>query len=469
MSRAAIILAAGEGKRMKSSSPKVLHRVCGKPMLSYTLDLVARVGIEKTVLVIGHGAESVRKNFPQMNAEVVIQEKQQGTADAVKTAMTKLTDHSGTVLVLCADMPLLQTTSVQALIDYHEKQSLSATVLTAKLHDPYGYGRIIRNESGLVARIIEDRDAGHSHKEICEVNTGTYCFAADSLRAALENIRNDNDQQEFYLTDSIEILVESGKDVGAVSCQNADEALGINSRQQLAEAGWIMQSRINAALMDAGVTLLDPSSSFISPGIEIGKDTVIMPQTHIEGASKIGESCVIGPCTSIKDSVLGNRVTIEYSVLRGVTIEDGAKVGPYCSLRPGTLLKQGSKAGTFVEIKKTTLGPGSKVPHLSYIGDADIGVNANVGAGSITCNYDGFAKHPTEIGDEAFIGSDTMLVAPVKIGKEAITGAGSVITRDVPDGALGVERSDQRNIEGYVQNRRTKKDKEAQEEGENDV
>lgn len=469
ITKTAIILAAGEGKRMKSSWPKVVHRVSGWPMLAHVLKACASADIDKTILVLGHGVQAVSRAIDLKGIHVVIQEEQLGTAHAVKTAMPEIEGDQGVVVVLCGDMPLIREESLGALLAKHEHDGLAATILTAMLDEPSGYGRIIRDEDNEVIGIVEERDADGAKRAVKEVNTGAYCFDFNALTQALEMVSPDNDQKEHYLTDAIGILHRDGKKVGAQICIDPNEAIGINSRKQLAEANRIMQTRINDRLMDEGVTIVDPMTTYIDRGVAIGPDTVIMPGTHIEGETTIGAECTIGPSVRIIDSDIADHVTIGYSVVRGVKIASDVAIGPFCSLRPGTVMDSGSKAGSFVEIKKSFVGRGSKVPHLSYIGDATLGIDVNIGAGSITCNYDGFNKHATEIGDGVFLGSDTMLVAPVKIGKGAITGAGSVISKDVPDDALGVERSEQRNVAGYASERRTNKIDKTKNEGVDDV
>lgn len=455
---AAVILAGGEGTRMKSAQPKVLHRLCGRPMIKYVIEAVKKAGIERIILVVGHWAEEARRAV-EPGVKLVIQKEPLGTGHALRTAESSLRDFEGIILVLCGDTPLLRAETLRDFVNYHNQNQVSATILTAFLKIPTGYGRIIRNSQGIVERIVEEKDATADERKICEINSGAYCFDKANVFRALRQIKSKNKQKEFYLTDAIEILKNNGESIAAYPVPDELETLGINSRLELAEAEKIMREKINAKWMKKGVTLVDPASTFIGGDVKIGPDTIIYPCCFIEGKTSIGKSCLIGPSVRLIDATLGNRVEIQFAVARKSLIEDEAQIGPFCSLRPETVIKKGAKVGTFVEIKKTVIEEKSKVPHLSYIGDATIGKNVNVGAGTITCNYDGIRKHQTVIKDDAFIGSDTMLVAPVKIGKGAVTGAGSTITQDVPPGGLGLERAEQKNIKGWAK-RHFKKEEE---------
>lgn len=456
MSLAIVILAAGEGTRMKSSLPKVLHPVCGEPMISLVLKSAKGLNPDKVIAVVGHKADTVAEVLDGI--EFAIQDKQLGTGHAVSVAEKMLEDFNGTVMVLSGDTPLLRRETLLKLLDTHENSGAAASVLTAKVGNPTGYGRIIRAEDGAVLAITEEKDAGPEQKAINEVNTGTYCFDKKKLFDALKEVGSDNKQGEYYLTDVIGILNGQGEKVMASITEDSGETMGINTRIHLAEADRVMRRRINEELMLSGVSIVDPDTTYISPGVEIGRDTVVLPMTFISGKTKIGENCTIGPSSRIIDCEIGNSVIVEDSVVRGSRIEDGAQLGPFCHVRPGTLVKREAKVGGFVEVKKSEVGIGSKVPHLSYIGDTHIGDYVNIGAGTITCNYDGANKYQTVVEDGAFIGSDTMLVAPVRVGKDAFTAAGSVITKDVPEGSLSVERTEQVIIDNWTKKRRKKKD-----------
>jgi len=456
MSLAIIVLAAGEGTRMKSSLPKVLHPVCGEPMISLVLKSAKGLNPDRVITVIGHKADAVAEVLKE--TEFAVQDKQLGTGHAVSTAENMLEGFDGTVMVLSGDTPLLRKETLFKLLDTHKNSGAAASILTAKMENPTGYGRIIRAEDGAVLAIIEEKDAGPEQKAVNEVNTGTYCFDKKKLFDALKKVGSDNKQGEYYLTDVIGILNGRSEKVMASGTEEPGETMGVNTRVQLAEADKVMRRRINEELMLSGVTIVDPDTTFISPSVEIGRDTVVLPMTFISGQTKIGENCTIGPSSRIIDCEIGNSVIIEDSVVRGSRIEDGAQLGPFCHVRPGTIIKSEAKVGGFVEVKKSEIGISSKVPHLSYIGDTHIGNYVNIGAGTITCNYDGANKYQTVIEDGAFVGSDTMLVAPVRIGKDAFTAAGSVITKDVPEGSLSVERTEQVIIDSWTKKRRKKKD-----------
>ena len=446
----AVILAAGKGTRMKSNLPKVLHEVGGKPMLRHVTSAAQAAGAVRLVVVVGFGGERVATVMGGEGLEYVTQAQQLGTGHAVMQAQTVLKEYRGTILLLCGDTPLLRTSTLQSLCRAHQESGAAATVLTAEPADPHGYGRILRNAGGNVCGIVEQKDATPEQVRINEINTGIYCFEAGPLYAALEGLTCNNAQQEYYLTDVLAILTQSGQKVGAVKVDDFEETLGINSRVQLAEAEAILRRRKLMELMESGVTLMDPASTFIDSGVAIGRDTVIYPFTWIEGTTVIGEDCRIGPNVRIADSVIGNGVTLHFVYGHECSVEDGATVGPYVHLRPAAKLAAGVKVGNFVEIKNSQVGRGSKVPHLSYIGDTDMGSGVNIGCGAITVNYDGEKKHRTMIGDDAFIGCNTNLVAPVSVGDGAYTAAGSTITKDVPSRALGVGRARQMNIAGWV-------------------
>lgn len=452
---AAIILAAGKGTRMKSERPKVLHKVCGRPLVAYVVEAAKAAGAAEVVLVINREMEEVRDLFGD-TLKYAYQDEQLGTGHAVLAARPALTNEDRDVLVLCGDTPLLSGKLLGELIEEHRRTGSAATVLTAEIDDPEGYGRILRGESGEVQAIVEEKDAPPEVKAIREVNTGSYCFDAALLFAALDEVGRDNAQGEYYLTDVLAILRCQGRRVAALKAPDPALTLGINNRLQLAQAEAFLREEIRRRHMLAGVTILDPASTFIDAEVSIGPDTVIYPFTIIEGRSSIGRACCLGPGVHIKDSRVDDGARVTQAVLVEAVVGAGASVGPFAYLRPGTVLAEGAKAGTFVEIKKSHIGRGSKVPHLSYVGDAQVGRGVNIGAGTITCNYDGFHKNETVIEDEVFIGSNTNLVAPVRIGRGAYTGAGSTITRDVPPGALAVERAEQRIVPGWVERRKEK-------------
>ncbi|HHT70424.1 MAG TPA: bifunctional UDP-N-acetylglucosamine diphosphorylase/glucosamine-1-phosphate N-acetyltransferase GlmU [Firmicutes bacterium] len=451
----AIILAAGKGTRMKSSRPKVLHELCGRPLISYVVDAARAAGAEDVVLVINPDMKAVHELF-QDTVKYAYQEEQLGTGHAVQVAMDAVDERTGEILVLCGDTPLLSRELLQDLVAIHRLNQAAATVLTAELPDASGYGRIVRSAAGSIERIVEERDATSAEKAIREINTGSYCFAASTLFSSLEKVGCDNVQGEYYLTDVLPLLQADGGLVQAYLAPEPALTEGINNRVQLAVAEAWLRTQIRKEQMLAGVTIIDPASTFIDATVTIGPDTVIYPFTVLEGQTTIGGGCTIGPSVQIKDSTVKDGACVRYAVVSAAEIGVGADVGPFTHLRPGTVLAENSKAGTFVEIKKSHVGPESKVPHLSYVGDAVLGRRANIGAGTITCNYDGERKHITTIEDDVFIGSNTNLVAPVRIGRGAYTGAGSTITKDVPPGALALERAEQKNIDGWVERRRQK-------------
>lgn len=455
---AVIILAAGEGKRMKSALPKVLHPICGRPMIEYVIDKAAALKPEHMLVVLGSSADSVEVALGG-RATVVLQPKQLGTGDAVRVCGSHLAKFDGTLLVLCGDVPLLSRETVEKLRETHLSSGAVATLLSAKVTDPTGYGRVIRNPAGQVEKIIEEKDVAPEERAITEINAGTYCFQPTKLFAALKKITSQNEQKEFYLTDVIAVLRQSGETVAAYCTLDGEEILGVNSREELALAGRIIRRKINQRWMAKGVTLIDPQATFIDDTVTIGRDTVIYPYSFLEGKTVIGQNCQIGPFARVIDSSIADGSEVCSAVVKEAVLEEETQVGPFSYLRPGAQIGKKGKVGTFVEIKKSKLGEKSKVPHLSYIGDAVIGKDVNVGAGTITCNYDGRNKHQTVIEDSAFIGSDTMLIAPVKIGKRAVTGAGSAISKDVPPESLGLERCEQKNIRGWSKDHLRKKNK----------
>lgn len=445
----AIVLAAGQGKRMKSKLYKVLHPVCGKPMVGHVMDVVEAAACERTVVIVGHGAEAVQSYLGD-RAEYALQEQQLGTGHAVLQAAPLLGSEEGTTIIICGDTPLVTAATVQAMLTVHETHGAAATVLTAELADPTGYGRIIRGSDDQLERIVEQKDCTPEEGAVREINTGTYCFDNKKLFHALSQVTNKNVQGEYYLTDVIGILQRSGEQVLAHCTGDEAEAIGVNDRIALAEAERYMRERIIRGHLVGGVTIIDPASTYIEAGVTIGADTVIYPGTILRGATAIGEDNVIGPQADLTDTVTGRGVSIKHSVTEQAEIGDETSVGPYANLRPGSKLGSNCKIGDFVELKNAVLGDGSKVSHLSYVGDAKVGKDVNIGCGAITVNYDGYNKSITEIGDDAFVGSNVNLIAPVRIGDGAYVVAGSTITQDVPDNDLAIARERQVNKPGYA-------------------
>ncbi|MCR2807197.1 bifunctional UDP-N-acetylglucosamine diphosphorylase/glucosamine-1-phosphate N-acetyltransferase GlmU [Paenibacillus soyae] len=445
----AIVLAAGQGKRMKSKLYKVLHPVCGKPMVGHVLDTVKEAESERTVVVVGHGAEMVKARLGDA-AEFVLQEKQLGTGHAVQQAEALLGSEDGITIVICGDTPLVQASTLRSMLELHESSGAAATIMSASFEDPTGYGRIIRGEDGTVQRIVEHKDCSAEELLVREINTGTYCFDNRKLFDSLSRVTNQNAQGEYYLTDVIGLLREAGEVVQGYCTADIAEAIGVNDRVALAEAERYMRERINRKHLLNGVTIIDPSNTYIEASVKIGSDTVLYPGTVLRGTTVIGEDCVIGPASELTDAVVHNGVSIKYSVVAESEVGEDSTVGPYANLRPGSKLGRGCKIGDFVELKNATLDDGSKVSHLSYVGDAKVGKEVNIGCGAITVNYDGFNKALTEIGDNAFIGSNVNLIAPVKIGDGAYVVAGSTVTQDVPEGDLAIARERQVNKPGYA-------------------
>ena len=452
---AAIVLAAGFGKRMNSSTPKVLHPICGMPILGHVLETVEELKPAQIIAVVGHGKERVTKylNADFKKVKTVVQKQQQGTGHAVQTALAEMKNFKGLVLITAGDTPLLTSDSISRLVAAAKESK--AAVLTADLPDPTGYGRIIRLAS-MVDRIVEQSDASSEELEITEINTGVYVFDVEILKKAITQIKANNKQGEIYLTDVIAVINNMGESVTAVMCEDYLEALGINDRSQLAMSQQILQQTINEYWMSQGVSMRNPDSVVIDVNVTLGQDVFLDNNTHLLGNTVVGSNSVIGPDSMLKDCVVGTNSHVLRTTANEANIGNNCEIGPYTYLRPGTVLKDGVKAGAYVEIKNSTVGQGSKVPHLSYVGDATIGIETNIGAATVFVNYDGVEKHKTVVGDHVKIGSDTMLVAPVKIGDGAYTAAGSVITENVPAGALGVERTKQRNIEGWVARKRGK-------------
>lgn len=436
MSIASIILAAGLGKRMHSAIPKVLHPLAGKPMLLYSIEAAAGASTQPPVVVIGNGADEVRRVVGDA-AQFALQTEQLGTAHAVLAAEALVKGTAELVVVITADMPLITAATLQKLAAAQAKHAGPATMLTVIQDEARGFGRVLRRADDSVAEIVEEAVATPEQLRVKELNPSLYCFRSDWLWEALRRVPL-SPKGEYYLTDVIGIAVQDGLAVQALPLEDPAEAMGINTRVHLAEAEALMRRRVNTAWMLAGVTIVDPQSTYIEPTVKIAADTTIQPNTHLRGATEIGSRCVIGPNTIIEDTRIGNDCTILASVLEGAVVEDHVEMGPFGHLRKGAHLAEGVHMGNFGEVKNSYLGPGVKMGHFSYLGDAEIGAEVNIGAGTITCNFDGVRKNKTEIGENAFIGSDTMLVAPVKIGKDARTGAGAVVTHDVPEGEVVV-------------------------------
>ncbi|MGI1823117.1 bifunctional UDP-N-acetylglucosamine diphosphorylase/glucosamine-1-phosphate N-acetyltransferase GlmU [Exiguobacterium sp. TRN 1102] len=449
MERFAVILAAGKGTRMKSKLYKVLHPVLGKPMVEHVVDQLDQIGVSRQIVIVGHGAEAVQDTLGT-RVEYAVQEEQLGTGHAVQMAEAELAGKSGATLVVCGDTPLLTAETLEALLAHHEAQQAKVTVLTAIADDATGYGRVVRGEDGNVTKVVEHKDASAAELAINEINTGTYVFDNELLFDALKQVGNNNAQGEYYLPDVISIAKEAGEVVAAHTAPTFDETIGVNDRVALSQAEAIMRKRTNERLMREGVTFMDPASTYISPDVVIGSDTVIYPGTVILGKTTIGSECVIGPNSDIRNSVIEDHAVVRQSVVTDSRIGEAAQVGPFAHLRQQAVLGANTRVGNFVEIKKSTFGDGAKASHLSYIGDASIGERVNLGCGSITVNYDGKNKFETVVEDDAFVGCNVNLIAPVKVGKGAIVAAGSTITNDVPEEALAIARERQTNKEGYT-------------------
>jgi len=445
----AVVLAAGQGTRMKSKLHKVLHPVCGKPMVQHVVDTLVSMQVDNLIVVVGHGADAVRAQLGESVA-YAFQEKQLGTAHAVQQAAPFLKDKDGTTLLLYGDVPLLSKQTLDDLLHYHQEQQAAATVLTAVLPDPTGYGRIVRSEAGEILKIVEHKDATDEERAIREINTGIYCVDNQKLWSALAKVKNDNAQGEYYLTDCVAILRECGEKVVGFAAADPEETMGINDRVQLAEAEAYLRRRIIVSHMRNGVTIVDPASTYIEADVAIGADTVIQPGTFLRGRTTIGADCVIGPQADLKNVEVADQVTIQYSVLVDASVERESTVGPFAYVRPGTKIGPHVKIGDFVELKNARIGAGTKVPHLSYIGDAEIGEGVNIGCGTITVNYDGAVKHKTVVEDGAFVGCNSNLIAPVTVGHHAYVAAGSTIHQDVPANALAIARERQVNKPNYA-------------------
>lgn len=447
--RYAIILAAGKGTRMKSKLYKVLHPVCGKPMVEHIMNRVEEINPNKVVTIVGHGADEVKAQLGT-RSEYALQEEQLGTGHAVMQAADFLKGKKGTTLVISGDTPLLTSETLDQLFEYHKGKNASATILTAQADDPSGYGRILRDRVGIVDKIVEQKDASFEEAQIKEINTGTYCFDNELLFEALDNITTDNVQGEYYLTDIIEILKDNGHTVAAYQTNDFDESIGVNDRIALSQANSIMRKRINRNHMRNGVSFIDPNTTYIDDGVKIGAETIIEPGVSLKGDTTIGENCVITQNSQIIDSSIEDNVTVKSSTIEESIVHIGADVGPYAHLRPKSEIKQQAHIGNFVEIKNAVIGEKTKVGHLTYVGDATLGKEINVGCGTVFVNYDGKNKHHTTVGDHSFIGSAVNLIGPVNIASNTCLAAGSTITDDVFENDMAIARARQVNKEGYA-------------------
>ena len=454
MKTKALILAAGQGTRMKSNGSKVLHKVFGKSLVEYPILAAKAVGVEEVCLIVGHKAEDV-KNALGEDVSYVLQKEQLGTGHAVMQAMDFI-ESADEVLILCGDTPLVTGETLQDMLDFHHHNNNAITVLSAMMDDPTGYGRIVRDTNGNLKKIVEQKDATEEEKAIKEINGGMYAFDAKLLKYALSKLTNNNVQNEYYLTDTIEILLKEGHKVNAIATREADDIAGVNSRVQLAAVTEVMKKRINEKHMANGVTFIDPMSTYIESDVIIGKDTIIEPGCMLEGKTAIGEGCRIGYHSKLKNTTLADQVEVEISVITDSFVDEGTHVGPFAYIRPNSHIGKNIKVGDFVEIKNANIGDGTKISHLTYVGDADVGKNVNFGCGSVVVNYDGQKKHRTIIGDNAFIGCNTNLVSPVTVEDNAYTAAGSTITKTVPKDSLAIARAKQENKENWVAKKRQK-------------
>ena len=446
---------------MKSDLVKVLHPILGLPMLSYPIELSLKgIKAEKTIVVVGHQADRIQEMFKDFRIEFALQKEQLGTGHAVLQAIPFLQSFSGTVLILCGDVPLVELETLRSFIDTYKENGSTLSVLTAVVEEPFGYGRILRNPEGWLEKIVEEKDASEKERMIREINTGIFCVKAPFLMEGLREIGKENAQGEYYLTDLVEIAKKRGLRCSAHIVADPVEVMGINTRVDLAIANEVLRQEKLKDLMLSGVTVVDPKTTYVDRTVEVGKDSILYPNCHLQGKTKIGERCIIEPNSKISDSLIGNDVTIRSnSVITESKIEEGASIGPFAHLRPLSEVKTKAKIGNFVEVKKSVIGKGSKANHLSYIGDSLLGEDVNIGAGTITCNYDGFEKHQTIIGNRVFVGSNVELVAPVKVGNDSSIGAGTTVTKDVPEGALAISRVKQKNIKRWnkkIEHRRKK-------------
>lgn len=446
---AAVILAAGKGTRMKSALPKVLHPLCGEPMLYYPLTAARQSGFKQLKVVIGHQAEQVKEAFPGEDISWIEQTDQLGTGHALMCAADSLRGYSGPLLLLCGDVPLLKPETIEQLQSYHSQHKAAVTVLTAQMPNPQGYGRVIRDGEQVLA-IVEEKDANPEQRRVTEINTGTYLFDTGFVLSALKGLNKNNAQGEYYLTDIVAAAVAAGKTTRALCVDDPTEVMGINDRCQLAEAEVLMRWKINADLMFGGVSMIDPTTVYIDNGVELGIDTILHPNVHLRGKTSIGKNCIIETGVMIVDSQIADGVHLKAgSVIEASQIGPACQIGPMAHLRPGNVLTGNNKIGNFVEMKKSVMGEKSQASHLTYIGDSEVGRNVNFGCGTITCNYDGVNKHKTIVEDDVFVGSDCQFIAPVTIGRNSLIAAGSTITKDVPANALALSRTDQKIVDGW--------------------
>lgn len=445
----AVILAAGEGTRMKSKMPKVLHEVMGRPMVKRVVDTAKDLEAKNICVVTGHMSETVQEALKDEGVSFAVQEKQLGTGHAVMQAEEYINENED-VLILYGDTPLIKAETLEKLIEYHRSENNGVSIISAIVEDSAGYGHIIRDKDGNFVKNVEYKDATPEEKLVKEINSGIYCFKGSSLKKALKLITNDNAQGEYYLPDALEIILKSGEKVNAMTIGDVTEFFGVNNRVQLAQANKIMQKRINEKHMLNGVTIIDPTDTYIADDVEIGMDTIIYPGCVLEGKTVIGDDCKIGPDTRLTDMILAPNVTIQYTVAMESEIGSGTKVGPFAYIRPNSKIGENIKIGDFVEVKNSVIGNGTKVSHLTYIGDSDVGERINFGCGTVTVNYDGHKKFRTTIEDDVFIGCNANLVAPVTLKKGSYVAAGSTITKDVPEKSLAVARNRQTNIDGWT-------------------
>ena len=456
---AVLVLAAGLGRRMSSKRIKLLHLVAGRPMVVHVLEAARALRPSRIITVVGHQAELLREAARELSDRFVLQAERRGTGHAVLQAARLLRGpSSATVLILSGDVPTVRSSTLKRLVSQHRRSGATLTLMTSEVQNPSGYGRIVRDDRGQVIRVVEDRDADSRIKKIREICCGIYCAQTSELLRVLRSLRPDNVQREYYLTDAVYELLARGEKVSAVLHDDAEEVLGVNDRAELARAGSTLYARKAAELQASGVTILDPERTWVDPRAKIGRDSILYPDVIIEGATVMGEDCVVRPGSRLVDAVLGRGVEIkDHTVITQSRVGDEAEVGPFAHLRPGSTLAADVRVGNFVELKKSRLGTGTKASHLSYLGDAEIGAGTNIGAGTITCNYDGEVKHRTRLGSRVFIGSDTQLVAPVTVGDGAYVGAGTTVTQNVPKDALALSRSPQANIEGWATRRKSRK------------
>jgi bifunctional UDP-N-acetylglucosamine pyrophosphorylase/glucosamine-1-phosphate N-acetyltransferase len=458
---ATIILAAGKGTRMKSDLVKVLHPLSGVPMLSYTIDLSLNgIKASKTIVVVGYQADQIKKRFNDPQLQFALQKEQLGTGHAVLQAIPFLQGFTGTVLILCGDVPLIKVETLHTFFSAFREKGAALSILTAVVEHPFGYGRIIRDSEGWLEKIVEEKDATEEERLIREINTGMYCMRAPLLIDELKEIGKENIQGEYYLTDLVQIARKKGFRCSAHWVGDPLEVMGINTRFDLAMANEVLRQEKVKTLMLSGVTVIDPKTTYVDRTVEVGRDTILFPNCILQAKTRIGERCLIESNSKISDSIIDDEVTIRpNSVITESKIEKGASIGPFAHLRPQSEVKTQAKIGNFVEVKKSVIGKGSKANHLAYIGDSLVGEGVNIGAGTITCNYDGFEKHQTIIGDGVFVGSNVELVAPVKVGSRSSIGAGTTVTKDVPEGALAISRVKQKNIKGWEKKMKLRREK----------